>query len=279
MASGQGASTTGANVNIGITGATLPTGTGNSFGNGGAAGTSNGFATSQLGAATATGTGGGNSTAATQFTLLDNAAGPTGTGLSSSVGAGSGQAGGNGVFGPSLAAAVAAATAAPSAPAPAAVVVVETDKKKKSKDGGDVVVVAIPEAPQAPPFSFVQGLPTGGGGGGNGVGSGTTSVGIVNAAGQTTDEAYGTNLANGFGFGVGSGVAVNNAGEQAGGQGGGTALGQGNVVFEVDEAFGASFANNGLTTSAGGGGAYVGFDPPAAQIFGAFITPPPSATP
>ena len=68
---------------------------------------------------------------------------------------------------------------------------------------------------------------------------------------QTTDEAYGTNLANGFGFGVGS---VVDGGEQAGGQGGGTALGQGNVVFEVDEAFGANFANNGLTTSAGGGG-------------------------
>ena len=117
-------------------------------------------------------------------------------------------------------------------------------------------------------------MPTGGGGGGNGFGSGITAAGVTNAAGETTDEAYGTNLANGFGFGVGSGVAVNNVGEQAGGQEGGTAFGQGNVVFEVDEAFGANFANNGLTTSNGGGGAYVGFDPPDAQIFGAFPAAP-----
>jgi len=39
--------------------------------------------------------------------------------------------------------------------ATAAVVVVETDNKKKSKDGGYIL-----EAPQAPPFSFVQGKPT-----------------------------------------------------------------------------------------------------------------------
>jgi hypothetical protein len=277
IASSQGGSVTVSNVNIGIPSvigalAALPTGTGNSFGNGGAVGTSNGFAGSQLGAASATGTAGGNSTTFTNFSLLDaTGVAGTGSGLATSIGDGSGRAGGNAVFGPSLAAAIAAATPA-NTPAPVAVAVQTNDKKKGGKDKGGVTI-PVADVPKTPEFSFVLGLPTGGGGGGNGVGSGLTNVGVSTIAGETVDEAYGSLLANGFGFGVGSGVAINNGGEQAGGQGGGTAFGQGNVVFEIDEAFGATFANNGLTKSSGGGGAYVGFAPPAAQIFGAFSNP------
>jgi hypothetical protein len=135
-------------------------------------------------------------------------------------------------------------------------------------------------------------LPTGGGGGGFGSGSGITTGFIASPDNAVlddadanvdntqffADEAYGNALANGFGFGVGSGVAVNAGNEQAGGSGGGTALGQGQFVFELDDVQNANFANSGLTNSSGGAGAYVGFNPPAAQIFNAFITPPP-ATP
>jgi hypothetical protein len=58
------------------------------------------------------------------------------------------------------------------------------------------------------------------------------------------NEADGTSLANGFGFGQGSGVAVNIANEQAGGQGGGVSLGQGDFKFNVDGIENANFANS-----------------------------------
>jgi hypothetical protein len=245
--------------------------TGNSFGNGDAVGTSNGFATSALGQAVATGTSGGNSTADSQLSVLSAPS----IGTISAVGNGGGAAGGNAVFGPSLAAAIRAAT--PLAAAPAPEVVVDTS----SKGGNSNQVPAAPAAPTAPAFMFdPAGLPTGGGGGGFGIGSGITLGTVDRLDGPDgVDEAYGNALANGFGFGVGSGLAVNNGGEQAGGQGGGTALGQGAFTFELDEVTGATFANSGVTKSDGGAGAYVGFNPPAAQIFGAFITPAPAATP
>jgi len=97
IAIGQGASTTTGNVNIGLLGTAA--GPHSSYWNRkrirkwctDAVGASNGFAPSQLGAATATGTGGGNSTAATLFTLLDLVDGTVaGTGFFSSAGAGNG---------------------------------------------------------------------------------------------------------------------------------------------------------------------------------------------
>jgi hypothetical protein len=208
------------------------------------------------------------------LTVLDSTNAGTG-GVLSSVGKGQGSAGGNAVFGPSLQAAIAAATPANAPPAPE--VVVDTS----SKGGNNNAAAAVPAAPTAPAFSFnAEGLPTGGGGGGFGSGSGITQ-GTVDAMADTTavDEAYGSALANGFGFGVGSGLAVNNGGEQAGGQGGGTSFGQGAFDFELIDAVGATFDNSGVTKSNGGAGAYVGFNPPEAQIFGAFITPAPAATP
>jgi hypothetical protein len=250
--------------------------TGNSFGNGDAVGTSNGFVTSALGQALATGTSGGNSTADSQLTVLNGNAPYQSLGTISSVGNGGGAAGGNAVFGPSLAAAIRAAT--PLAAPPAPEVVVDTSSKGGNNNG----LPAAPAAPTAPAFMFdPAGLPTGGGGGGFGIGSGVTGGTIASYDGPAgyADEAYGNALANGFGFGVGSGLAVNNGGEQAGGQGGGTALGQGQFVFELDDVPAATFANSGVTKSNGGAGAYVGFNPPAAQIFGAFITPAPAATP
>jgi hypothetical protein len=264
----------------------LPGGTGKSFGNGNSVGTSNGFIQSGLGQALASGTSGGNSTAETDLTVLsmnDDGNVLTGGGLTggilSSIGSGGGSAGGNAVFGPSLTLAIAAATPADAPPAP------EVDDSSKN---GNAAAADTPAAPTAPAFSFnAAGLPTGGGGGGFGSGSGMTNgfiaspdnVAVVNAGNQQffADEAYGIALANGFGFGVGSGVAVNAGSEQAGGSGGGTALGQGQFVFELDDVQNANFANSGLTNSSGGAGAYVGFNPPAAQIFNAFITPPPPA--
>jgi hypothetical protein len=276
LASSQGISTSEANVLAGATqdDVTLLGNSGNSFGNGDAVGTSNGFVTSSLGQALATGTSGGNSTADTTLTVLDTDELGTG-GVLSSVGKGQGSAGGNAVFGPSLQAAIAAATPANAPPAPE--VVVDTS----SKGGKNNAAAAVPAAPTAPAFSFnAMGLPTGGGGGGFGFGSGVTQ-GSVDAMVDMTavDEAYGSALANGFGFGVGSGLAVNNGGEQAGGQGGGTSFGQGAFDFELIDAVGATFDNSGVTKSNGGAGAYVGFNPPEAQIFGAFITPAPAATP
>jgi hypothetical protein len=279
IASSQGISNSVASVNAGSTedDTFLLGNSGNSFGNGDAVGTSNGFVTSVLGQAIATGTSGGNSTADTALTVLEEDEGVGG--VLSSVGVGQGSAGGNAVFGPSLQAAIAAATPANAPPAPE--VVVDTSSK-----GGknNAALAAAPAAPTAPAFSFnAEGLPTGGGGGGFGSGSGIT-LGTVDAvqsdaAEESVDAAYGSALANGFGFGVGSGLAVNNGGEQAGGQGGGTSFGQGAFTFEVDDAVSGAFDNSGVTKSNGGAGAYVGFNPPEAQIFGAFITPPPAATP
>jgi hypothetical protein len=227
----------------------LPGGTGKSFGNGNAVGTSNGF-------------------------------------VQSSVGNGGGSAGGNAVFGPSLTLAIAAATPASAPPAPEVEV---DDSSKNGSKNGNAAAADMPAAPTAPAFSFdAAGLPTGGGGGGFASGSGITTGFVaspdnVNADPLNSqffaDEAYGNALANGFGFGVGSGVAVNAGMEQAGGSGGGTALGQGQFVFELDDVQNANFANSGLTNSSGGAGAYVGFNPPTAQIFNAFITPPPAAGP
>jgi hypothetical protein len=268
-----------------------PGGTGKSFASGNAVGTSNGFITSGIGQALASGTSGGNSTANTDLTVLSG--NPTigagsvtfGGGLSggklNSVGSGGGSASGNAVFGPSLTAAISAATPAEASPAPEVPVAASSKKK-------NVAAAAAPAAPTAPAFSFnAAGLPTGGGGGGFGAGSGETGGSIASPANDAAldegneqffaDEAYGSALANGFGFGVGSGVAVNNGGEQAGGRGGGTALGQGQFTFELDDVQTASFANSGLTSSTGGAGAFVGFNPPTAQIFGAFY--PPAATP
>jgi hypothetical protein len=287
LASSQGVANTGSAVTTGVFGTTpVLGGTGASFGTGEAVGTSNGFIQSQNGQAFSSGTSGGNSTSANMLTVLST---PTtgGGGLSggtlSSVGLGQGAAGGNAVFGPSLAKAIADATpiAAPPAANLPEVVIPEGSKeggKNKNKDNAPVITAA-PAAPTAPAFSFQVGLPTGGGGGGFGSGSGITTGAITSPATNFADEAYGSALSNGFGFGVGSGVAINAGGEQAGGSGGATSFGMGNVAFELDDIQTANFANFGTTTSSGGAGAYVGFNPPAARIFGAFITPPPMAGP
>jgi hypothetical protein len=207
----------------------------------------------------------------------------TGGGLSggmlSAVGMGQGAAGSNAVFGPSLAGAIAAQTpVATPAPTPE-----PTPEEMNSKGGNNnPVITAAPAAPTAPMFFFQQGLPTGGGGGGFGFGSGITTGAITspaNVPGQAgntqffADEAYGTALANGFGFGVASGVAINVAGEQAGGTGGGSSFGQGVNAFELDDIQAATFGNSGSTISSGGAGAYVGFAPPTPVIFGSFIGP------
>jgi hypothetical protein len=280
LASSQGISNSLAALNTG--GGTQPNaGTGNSFGTGNAVGTGNGFIYSPQGQALSSGTSGGNSTANTALTVLGNS---TTTGLLTSAGIGQGSAGGNAIFGPSLAAAIAAATPAAAVPAPEVEEVVEENSKGgggNNNNNNNAAAPAAPVAPTAPAFSFQVGLPTGGGGGGFGLGSGVTNGNIatngVNATGA--DEAYGSALANGFGFGQGSGVAVNVANEQAGGQGGGTSLGQGQFTFELDDVTTGAFANNGVTKSQGGGGAYVGFDPPTPVIFGAISTPAPAATP
>jgi hypothetical protein len=92
----------------------VPGGTGASFGNGNAVGTSNGFIYSSGGQAQSSGASGGNSTAKTDLTVLslNDGAATSGGGLSdgtlSSAGTGGGSAGGNAVF--TLAAAIAAAT-------------------------------------------------------------------------------------------------------------------------------------------------------------------------
>jgi hypothetical protein len=283
LASSQGISNSIAGLNSGVTGGPAPqAGTGNSFGTGNAVGTGNGFIYSSQGQALSSGTSGGNSTANTALTVLGNST----NGLLTSVGTGQGAAGGNAVFGPSLAAAIAAATPVAAPPAPEVEEVVEENSKGGNNNNNNNAVAPVaPAAPTAPAFYFAQGLPTGGGGGGFGLGSGVTTGNIATAVNGTgaalpgADEAYGSALANGFGFGTGSGVAVNSASEQAGGQGGGTSLGQGQFTFELDDVPTGSFANSGVTKSNGGGGAYVGFDPPTAVIFGNFITPAPAATP
>jgi hypothetical protein len=264
-----------------------PGGTGQSSGSGSAVGTGNGFINSAAGQALASGTSGGNSSALNDLTVLG---GGMTFGTLTSVGSGGGAAGGNAVFGPSFAGAIAAQTATPApTPEPEVETVEDTGKSKGGNDKNEPVITAAPAAPTAPMFQFIGGLPTGGGGGGFGFGSGITGGSIVspaNAAGNTAgnmqffaDEAYGTSLANGFGFGVGSGVAVNNANEQAGGTGGGSSFGQGVNAFELDDAQGANFANSGSTISSGGAGAYVGLNPPNPVIFGNVLAPPSSAVP
>jgi hypothetical protein len=273
--------TTGDLGGFGALAVALPAGAGSSFGNGKAVGTSNGFITSSQGQALATGTSGGNSTADTQLTLTDGGGNGFSVGNIVSVGTGSGGAGGNAVFGPSLAAAIAAATPAEAPPAPEVVVETNTGGKKGKggKNDAAAVVAATPPAPTAPAFNFdPNGLGTGGGGSGFGLGSGVTLGSVdseipANGASETTN-AEGSAQSNGFGFGVGSGIAVNNGGESAGGQGGGTALGVGTFAFELDDVGQAAFDNSGVTNSDGGAGAYVGFDP---SVFGA--TAAPAATP
>jgi hypothetical protein len=78
----------------------------------------------------------------------------------------------------------------------------------------------------------------------NGVAVATTSGSTPGNEGNTqffADEAYGTALANDFGFGVGSGNAINGGVEQAGGSGGATAFGQGVIKFELDYIQNANF--------------------------------------
>jgi hypothetical protein len=275
-----------------------PGGTGASFGNGNAVGTSNGFIQSSAGQAVASGTSGGNSTANTDLTVLSTNNGDgdatvnagLGGGLSggtlNSAGTGGGEAGGTAMFGPSLALAIAAATPDVAAAVPetevAAVVVDQNSKnggKNQNNNAAADAVTAAPVAPTAPAFNFdPAGLSTGGYGGGVGTGTGVTGGSVsspdndsAGATGNTqffADEAYGTALANGFGFGVGSGVAINNGGEQAGGSGGATGFGQGDIAFELDDIQNANFANSGTTTSNGGAGGYVGFNPNTPLVFG-----------
>jgi hypothetical protein len=307
VASAQGIANTNSAVSTGIFGMpaaiegggintnAAPGGTGSSSGTGNAIGTGSGFINSSSGQALSSGTAGGNSTSSNDLTVLSmNPAFSVGTGgglsggILSSVGVGQGAAGGNAVFGPSLAGAIAAQTPV-ATPAPTPEPTPEEMNSKGGNKKNEPVVTAAPAAPTAPMFQFIGGLPTGGGGGGFGFGSGITGGSIVspaNAAGNTAgnmqffaDEAYGTSLANGFGFGVGSGVAVNNANEQAGGTGGGSSFGQGVNAFELDDAQGANFANSGSTISSGGAGAYVGYNPPNPVIFGNVLAPPSSAVP
>lgn len=145
--------------------------------------------------------------------------------------------------------------------------------------GGDAT--AEEAAPMDPPFSFVQSLPTGGGGDGSAFGSGITSGSLENPdKASTVDKVDGNGLANGFGFSAGSGAAVNNGGEQAGGQGGATAFGQGQLAFEIDDVNTASFASLGATTSDGGAGGFVGFEPLVPRDYGSlFINPFQATTP
>jgi hypothetical protein len=115
-----------------------------------------------------------------------------------------------------------------------------------------MLATRLPSVSETPPFAFlVQGFPTGGGGGGNGEPDLVLPALALSVLSETVNEAYGRNFANGFangsGFGVGSGVpSTTEVNRLVAGQGGGTAFGQGNILFEVDEAFGATFANSGL---------------------------------
>jgi len=204
------------------------------------------------------GIGGGNSSANAIITVIDATA-PIA--MINSIGVGQGVGGGMGFFGPSLAGAVRAAAMPP--PGIEMVEIIETN----SKDGGDKAQQAaqtVADVIQVPEFTFTPGLPTGGGAVGAGTGSGGVDVKVASTvAGDLVDEAYGSGLGNGFGFGIGSGYGVNAFGESAGGQGGGTALGQGSILFELDEAYLGSFQNVGNTVSVGGGSGFVGYSPPA----------------
>jgi hypothetical protein len=244
-------------------------GSGNAIGNGEVVGTSNGFANGVGGAAYATGISGGNSSAISQLDVAGLIG--MGAGLQTSIGSGVGTAGGNSVFGPSLAAAIIAYVP----PAPPALVVDTSNNDSKgggkkgggSKNGGSNPSVVILEvvAPVAPDFYFVQGLPTGGVAGGFGTGSGVT-VGTIEDPNKANDEASGSGLANGFGFGAGSTVAINNGGEQASGAGGGTAFGQGELNLQVDDIGNVNSTNQGFADFNGQAGAYVGFEPPTPLI-------------
>jgi hypothetical protein len=242
-------------------------GTGSAGGNSETVGTSNAFIGGQFGGGSAGGTSGGNSTANADITIesLDE-----GVGIVESIGLGIGASGGYGVFGPSLTAAVAAATPPPPDLAVNPVTVVTDTGGKKGKGGKNnaqtqTVTTPVVQAP-ALVFSFTPGLATGGGGAGLAIGQGT-----VNATVKSTDptdpspvsikESSGVGTATGFGFGVGNGGGINNGYESGGGQGGGTALGVGNIVFEVDDILTGVFNSEGTTTSVGGSAGYVGYAP------------------
>lgn len=121
---------------------------------------------------------------------------------------------------------------------------------------------------QENPFSFFQGLPTGGTTTGSALGTGIVDTTIAPTdPTDLADKANGSNLANGFGFGFGSGVSTNNGGETAGAIGGATAFGLGTTAFEIDEAFASNFASQGSTFSLFDSASFVGFDPPNPATF------------
>jgi hypothetical protein len=217
-------------------------GTGNSFGSSSTVGTSNGFIMSAFGQAGASGTSGGNSTSENYLTLLSLNAGTPTTG--------------GGLSGGSLSS-VGTGTGA---------------------SGGNAIF--------GPSLTTA---PTGGGGGGFGDASSSVNLVIAspdNLVGGTpgneqffADEAKVSSLATGVGFGVGSGVATNDSGAQAGGSGGGTSFsGGGQLSFDLDDVQNFNIASFGRTASSGGGGAYVGFNPPGTRSL-AFISPPSAAGP
>jgi hypothetical protein len=244
-------------------------GAGGAEGRSEAIGTSNAFIGGQLGAAQAGGSSGGNSSALAKISIASEL---NGLGIIESVGKGIGASGGQGVFGPSLTAAIAAATPVitnmttntTDTTADTAAAADEGGKKKKEKN-----IVATPMATPAPlVFSFTPGLPTGGGGAGFGIGTGNINATIVSTDKEDkVGKAAGGGFANGFGFGVGSGAGQNGGLESAGGSGGGTALGQGTLSFEVDELQEGAFFNGGTTTSVGGSAGYVGYAPGLQEEF------------
>ena len=237
-------------------------------------GTSNGFISGPLGAASAGGSSGGNSSALAQLTIASEL---NGLGIIESVGKGIGASGGQGVFGPSLSAAVTAATPAIAnttsnttvEPATADENSKKGQAKNKNKNVEAKNVEATPVATPAPlVFSFTPGLPTGGGGAGFGIGTGNINATIVSTDKvNKVGEASGGGFANGFGFGVGSGAGQNGGFESAGGTGGGTALGGGSLNFEVDELQEGAFFSGGTTTSVGASAGYVGYAPVLPEEF------------
>jgi hypothetical protein len=243
-------------------------GSGNAIGNGEVVGTSNGFANGVGGAAYATGISGGNSSAISQLDVAGLIG--MGAGLQTSIGSGVGTAGGNSVFGPSLAAAIIAYVP----PAPPALVVDTSNNDSKgggkkgggSKNGGSNPSVVILEvvAPVAPDFYFVQGLPTGGVAEGFGTGSGAT-VGTIEDPNKANDDVapdfyFVQGLPTGGvagGFGTGSGATVgtiedpNKANDEASGSGlaNGFGFGAGSTV---------AINNGGEQASGAGGGTAFG---------------------
>jgi hypothetical protein len=227
-------------------------------------GTSNAFIGGQLGAASAGGSSGGNSSALAQLSIASDV---NGLGIIESVGEGIGASGGQGVFGPSLVAAIAAAT--PVIANTTSNTTLDTATADESSKTGQANTETTPMATPAPlVFSFTPGLPTGGGGAGFGIGTGNINATIVSTdLVNKIGKASGGGFANGFGFGVGSGAGQNGGFESAGGSGGGTALGQGTLNFEVDELQEGAFVNGGTTTSVGGSAGYVGYNPVLPEEF------------